>query len=378
MEICLKLPVYECKPNDWVVGMSNSTFKTASSLSLTATNLNTVITGTTATPAVGLLKKYARRVAFKRDASNQLVSGPVLIGISGTDQDGTSTVPYSTSGTITEYPLSKIYANKTIDRPRLANNALWFKTDTSTNAQLIQSTSNTQEPLIPVLQIQAPYSLIVDGQGGSNNANIINHLLARGHDFQWLQHASDGTRFNAVFAAGDTPARPNEKNGGMYNFVRFIEDWNWNSDSSIPRESASAPFNYPLAYKARISGGFYQVKNSSYATGPFLGFLTDTSGASYTYATNVNNQKGPYYQPPTRQWGYDVGLLAQSPDWFTQKLVKPPDGKPDEFFREVGKDDLWVHTLLCAAKGPSTAYDYALPPDQRPADCPSTGTYSDN
>jgi len=320
--------------------------------------------GTTAKPALNSTDiTYARRVAFKRDTtSNQLIAdktsnAPIPLGING-------------SGIITEYPVS----SNTL--PPLVNNALWFITPGNSGIKLVTTnsfppTSLTDQPLLsPVLQIQAPYSIYEKNR----DEFPPDHLLARGHDFLWLQHASNGTTFNAVFAAGDTPARSTEDNGGMQNFVRFLEDWNW--DSTTPKES----FNYPAAYKARINGGFYQVKNSSYATGPFLGFLLPKGNYDFThtYASNVNNAKGPYYQPPTRQWGYDVGLLAQSPDWFTQKLVKPPDAKPDEFFREVGKDDPWVHTLLCAAKGPSTSYDYALPPDQRPADCPSTSAYSDN
>jgi hypothetical protein len=35
---------------------------------------------------------------------------------------------------------------------------------------------------------------------------------------------------------------------------------------------------------------------------------------------------------------------------FAQKLVTIPDDLPDEFFREVGRDDPWVKILLCAKK----------------------------
>jgi len=361
MEICRTLPVYECTSSDWVVGYDTDTSKKAKDLispSVTY-SVNKVIAGTTAKPASSPGdQKYARRVAFVRDASNNLTKdssgAPIPLGIDA-------------SGNIAQYPDGK--------QPPLVNNALWFLPPSGqtriVTSQSLSGVNLTDQPLLnPVLQIQAPYSIYEKNR----DEFPPDHLLARGHDFLWLQHASNGTTFNAVFAAGDTPARSTEDNGGMQNFVRFLEDWNW--DSTTPKES----FNYPAAYKARINGGFYQVKNSSYATGPFLGFLLPKGNYDFahTYASNVNNAKGPYYQPPTRQWGYDVGLLAQAPDWFTQKLVKPPDAKPDEFFREVGKDDPWVHTLLCAAKGPSTSYDYALPPDQRPTDCPSTSAYSDN
>ncbi len=336
MEICRRLPVYECQPQDWVVGYDNNDKIKASSLNSSSSSVADstgnyrVMAGTTARPALNSGdKKYARRVAF---------SGSSPIGIDNSGKISTSII-------------------------RSVDNSLWFLTNTA-------NTSNPQPRLTPVLQIHAPYN-IYDQDLGKYPPD---GLITLGRDYRWMQHASE-TRFNAVFAAGDTPARPNEDNGGMQNFVRFLEDWNWD-----PSQPGQGPFNYPTALKARINGGFYQVKNSNYATGPFLGFLLPKGNYDFahTYATTANSSKAAYYQAPIRQWGYDVGLLAQSPDWFTQKLVKPPDAKPDEFFREVGKDDAWVHTLLCAAKGPSTSYDYALPPDQRPADCPSTSAYSDN
>ncbi len=325
MEMCLKLPVYECTSADWVVGYGSDATKKAIDLITSpaspiadSTGKYLVMAGTTAKPASSSptnYQKYARRVAFK---------GSDPIGIDAT-------------GNIATFPTSS-------STPRLVGNALWFKI-------------NSSGQLNPVLQIQAPYNGYEQDRGNNN------YSVNTDHDFRWLQNASE-TSFNAVFAAGDTPARPKEDNGGMQNFVRFLENWNPNSTS----------------YKARINGGFYQVKNSSYATGPYLGFLLpqDPNDFAHSYAINANSNKAAYYIAPKRQWGYDVGLLAQSPDWFTQKLVKPLDAKPDEFFREVGKDDAWVHTLLCAAKGPSTGYDYALPPDQRPADCPSMSAYSDN
>jgi len=71
----------------------------------------------------------------------------------------------------------------------------------------------------------------------------------------------------------------------------------------------------------------------------------------------------PYYLPPLRQWGYDVALLSQSPDLLAQKLVTIPDDLPDEFFREVGRDDPWVRILLCAKKAADDTN--AIDADQR-------------
>ena len=57
----------------------------------------------------------------------------------------------------------------------------------------------------------------------------------------------------------------------------------------------------------------------------------------------------PFFSPPGRQWGYDVGLLSQPPDLFTRKFTTPPSKRtPDEYFREVSRDDEWVQALLCS------------------------------
>ncbi|MDY6898904.1 MAG: hypothetical protein SWZ49_12625, partial [Cyanobacteriota bacterium] len=107
------------------------------------------------------------------------------------------------------------------------------------------------------------------------------------------------------------------------------------------------------------------------------------------YRITTNNQGGttlgrtPFYSPPSRNWGFDVALLTQLPDLFSQRFTAPPNGDPNEFYREVSRDDSWVSTLLCAAQprnrpgnfgaAPANKYDtnkeYAIPRDQRPSQC---------
>jgi hypothetical protein len=55
--------------------------------------------------------------------------------------------------------------------------------------------------------------------------------------------------------------------------------------------------------------------------------------------------------PPNRLWGFDVGLLTQSPDRFAERFVTPIPNA-NEFLREVDADDPWVKALLCAAQPP--------------------------
>ena len=142
------------------------------------------------------------------------------------------------------------------------------------------------------------------------------------------QTANKDTTFNLIIAAGDNPAQPTVDNGGLNNLVRVIENW--------------------TSSKIKLNGAFMQVKKSAYATGT-------------NPPQTVNN-------PPTRQWSYDVGLLFQSPDLFASKLAVTPPEPPDEYLREVGRDDTWVQTLLCAKETSNT--NFAIKdPKQRPDIC---------
>ncbi|MCC5608097.1 hormogonium polysaccharide biosynthesis protein HpsA [Nostoc sp. CHAB 5834] len=202
----------------------------------------------------------------------------------------------------------------------------------------------------PVLQINQPFAT---PQSPDNN-----DLITAGNHNNWLQKATE-TTFNLIAVAGDTPARPTEDNGGLHNFVRFVENWNPTGGTGD-------------AIKARISGTFVQTKRSAYATAPFSTSIS-TQSDDFKYKIQGNNSRTPFYLAPTRQWGYDVALLSQSPDLLAQKLATIPDDLPDEYFREVGRDDAWVQTLLCAKK-PDTStppvYTAAIDSDQRPSNCP--------
>jgi hypothetical protein len=65
------------------------------------------------------------------------------------------------------------------------------------------------------------------------------------------------------------------------------------------------------------------------------------------YVQSITTQSIPYYSPPRRLWGFDVGLLVQQPDLFAQRFSQAKPGF-SEFFRETNKEDRWVRTMLCA------------------------------
>ncbi|MEM9542851.1 MAG: hormogonium polysaccharide biosynthesis protein HpsA [Cyanobacteria bacterium P01_E01_bin.42] len=210
-------------------------------------------------------------------------------------------------------------------------------------------TTSHQPLLVPVLQIHAfqnnnaPPTI-----SRNNNSNAVRQS-------NWVQRAADtintpedGT-FNLVMATGDSPARfrPNtpqvlEANGSFSNLVRTQE--NWYVSNTIKR---------PLT----IRGSFIQLQRSAYGTAPHWQVIdpyTDenpnndrNSLLGYAQTYSLNSNRNNTYDPPDRQWGFDVGILSQSPDLFSQRFTLPPTDDPNEYYREVGRNDPWIETLLC-------------------------------
>ncbi|MEH2324474.1 MAG: hormogonium polysaccharide biosynthesis protein HpsA [Nostoc sp.] len=363
MEVCPKLPVSACDPGaDWWVALPGDV--TAYPAGLRASDatgsigqtfsLTTHLAGTTAqSPTNSKYLRYARRVAFLRGTiSNPVTRGaPPAAPASPTtytnaelalDSSNKPTIIGIKGGKITSFPFSNFSSSS----PDPKANALWFQSNNSNNnpptfTLTASSTAKSQPMLSPVLQTKVAFSTSdenasdVLGPGSQQNSN-------------WLQWATV-TTFNLAAAGADTPARPTEDNGGLHNFVRLLENWN-------PTGAGTD------AVVATINGSFIQRTRSAYATAPLAAFLTNS--ALQTYPINNNGGRVPFYQPPYRQWGYDVALLSQSPDAFSQKLAITPDNKPNEYFREVGRDDTWVQTLLCAKKASDSTN--AIDADQRP------------
>lgn len=366
MEVCLKLPVSACKYDDWKIDPTKGSDKSNSwnfddnPNGIIGQALSKVKSGTTAQAADLAYQNFPRRVAFKRNNSD----GTLVL-------DGNRPRPLGIdpSGNIQEYP----YTSTTFPRKAPLGNPLWFKTTTNrttptknndTNNDpgdsylVLESINNltagtTDNPIpVPVLQFRTPFG----SPDGPDNTNMgpPNNKSPNINTAQWLQVATP-TTFNLAATGGDTPARPTEDNGGLHNFVRFLEGW-------APTGGSGSEV------KAQINGSFIQTGRSAYATGPFSPSLADSA-----YRIANGNGRLPFYLAPKRQWGYDVGLLSQAPDLFAQKLVRIPDDLPDEFFREVGRDDDWVKTLLCAKTVDAnttganpTPIDNAVDSDQRP------------
>ena len=400
MEMCFKLPVSECGSDDWYVGYDGEFNKHSWQLQANA-EPGKLMAGTTARPAKLGFERYARRLAFRRNTRGKLVDTdgnelnlstkrPVALGI----KESGNTV--DTLGTTAIGDLHK------------DSNALWFTTTTSNAALPADSTkkyNNTDslfytfprkpdeildgdaysQPLLePILQIQVTKTGPTDTTNykylTGDSSRIIGAESNRVKNTRWLPKAQP-TTFNLVVAAGDTPARVGntlnptyEQNGGMHNFVRLLENWD--------------------GVDLNINGSFIQFKRSVYGTAPFQFFVRPSSNGDPTvnslftqrlgvlYLTDSTDKgEAPYYMPPNRNWSYDVALLSQLPDLFAQRFTTPSTKQPSEFYREVGRDDAWVKTLLCAAQnanvggyenapsGYGTNFKYAVSQDQR-GTCP--------
>ena len=402
MEICRKLPVTACQPGDWKVGIDdgNGVFdageeETASTI-IAGANVTTLLSGTTARPPIDPKDwRFPRRIAFKRDSNNRLTTvPPIPFGINNVGTEG----QFAELG-VNEVPRTALPDGTAID------NALWYRTKdggdddygynhplaylngTGSYPALDTTTEGLQPLLAPVLQIQVTTET---PSGDVDNLNLGDLFTVANvgnvRTTQWMPKANDATTFNMVMATGDTPSRPaytdggdtfsEDYNGGLANLPRFLENW---------RDPAN-PANF---IDTNISGSFIQFKRSIYATAPYWQLpetaAAATAGGPFGYEQRYRSGNGggrvPSYEAPGRNWGFDVGLLSQSPDLFSREFTVTPTSEPSEFFRETSRDDDWIETLLCgreltfaAGTADPEAYDSGNPAindNQRPANsCP--------
>jgi len=381
MEVCTKLPVSECKAEDWYVNPDPASLKRAND---GVTSADWVAgAGTSVTPPAQQLQRFPRRVAFKRNTASPYAltsNPPVPLGIdSGAVVDGAGAVQDNSLWFATVDGASINY-NGTSGVP--------FALNTNVNDWNNQplpnlgGSSNLQPLLMPVLQLQT----VTLDTGSGNTSPEGNPVTGTG----WITRA-DETNFNLIIGAGDIPSRKLDStlgstvgdfNGGLQNLPRFLESWN-NGTTDI---------------KAKIKGSFIQLNRSAYSTGPYQPILPRTSPqqapatklkslfepptiptptVAYTAPEVLPGFPGyriegngliPFFRPPSRDWGFDVGQLSQPPDLFTQRFTTPPrKTEPAEYFREVPRNDEWVKTLMCGfLDGTTTPATQTVDPTQCP------------
>ncbi|MBD1886117.1 hormogonium polysaccharide biosynthesis protein HpsA [Microcoleus vaginatus] len=404
MEVCTKLPVSACTDNDWFVDPSDNTPAAA------AVPSTKWLAGTTARPPAPQYQRFPRRVAFQRnrptnanlvlDANNN----PTPLGITG----GNTVVPgpgdrqpnslwFATTAVAGGTPVTYGSGNfpHVFNRMRVDGSGaeLPILRPTSTpwpNGAPPSPYNGSQPLLMPVLQIQTVGTPVNNAAGAPLGGAVVN---ATG----WMPRATD-TTFNMILAANDTPSRTlapgvGDFNGGLQNLPRFLESWAFGGVAT------------------NIQGAFIQFNRSAYSSAPYIPILDPLSPQQTQPNTRLRTLFGPapgnaptppapapavvaysnttpdpvyrtdnggvggtrqggripFFNPPGRNWGFDVGLLSQPPDLFTQKFTTPPSRpNPDEYFREVGRDDDWVETLMCSKLESGTNAT-----SSRPSNCPA-------
>ncbi|MEZ2230131.1 MAG: hormogonium polysaccharide biosynthesis protein HpsA [Microcoleus sp.] len=386
MEVCTKLPVSACGEDEWYVDPARelkateavtgkptatppiSATPTYTDTANTGTRFTTYKAGTTVDPPLPELQRFPRRVAFKRDATNILQDSTnanatdIKVAALGIGTGGTILAIDSTNATTVPTKANSLWfasATSSNPPPEFGNTKpLFFLNavtasdpsskfgfiDGEVQAPTITSNLKQQPLLMPALQIyytnNSPTSWPDPGEVSQQT--------------KWLPQIpipGKPQEFNLIVGSGDTPSRTigttvtGEFNGGMQNLPRFIENWRSGGIST------------------KILGGFLQLNRSAYSTAPFLPQLpnsrphsaftpTTTYGGTEWYPRKYKTAGdgiSPFFSPPGRNWGFDVGLLSQSPDLFTQLFTTPSTKtKPAEFFREVPRNDDWVQTLMCA------------------------------
>jgi len=402
MEVCTKIPVAACADTDWLVDPQATLTAAAAMLPAAGgpTYVSPVTTpntrfkaGSTVDPPLPALQRFPRRVAFQRPLN---LANPQPLGI------------IDTAGTITAGVVG-----------RLGNNSLWFAANSggnvayddtnlpfqvNTNATPAGTTDGSRVP-VPTLAATVPPPLPVtvpatySYQGSQPLLVPVPQIMGvttanpgqprgQGGGVQqtgWIPQAvnanNNGTTFNLIVGAGDTPSRAlnnvlGDFNGGLQNLPRFLEIWSSSGGISISNN---------------IKGSFIQQNRSAFSTAPYQPILPGGPPAApnrlneslfalgsiplpssqqlITY--NIQGGHIPYFTPPTRNWGYDVGLLSQPPDLFTQRFTtSSTKTQPAEYFREVPRNDQWVTTLMCGRVAPDQPNANQLATSTRPAGCP--------
>jgi hypothetical protein len=383
METCTKLPVSECTDNDWFVDPLTNSPRTATAAvgvtgSASYAQPNPIVTtpsfqaGSTVDPPLRELQRFPRRVAFQRNLGNQELPNaatPTPWGINnGTIAAGVG-APRTGSTNALWFAAVNNAGNVTYDATNLPYRLNRNTTDPGTtdgSRVTLPTLATSTVPLPTPITLPTAYSyvgsqpLLMPVPQLFNGSQVVppgtlpgpGNLASKG----WMPRA-EATTFNLIIAAGDTPSRAldtanGDFNGGLQNLPRFLETWSSDRVFTIP---------------TNIRGSFIQQNRSAFSTAPYLPILPPNFPATMadrlaslfalsvtppaplpptTY--NIQGDRIPYFTPPTRNWGYDVGLLSQSPDLFTQKFTTPStEARPAEYFREVARNDKWVETLMC-------------------------------
>lgn len=138
-------------------------------------------------------------------------------------------------------------------------------------------------------------------------------------------------RVNSIIVSGINPSRAQQGYGGLHNFPRFLEQW-----QPVISDSTTA---IPVYF----AGSFLQLSYTNYATAPY-----EQEG----FEPGVGAQSGeniPYYKPPGRFWGYDVGLQFVPAGPAAARFVTASKNR-NEYYSEPPANDPYINKLCSALK----------------------------
>ena len=135
---------------------------------------------------------------------------------------------------------------------------------------------------------------------------------------------------NSIVVSGIVPSQGQQSYGGLHNFARLIEDWK-------------------SAISVDYSGSFLQLSFSNYATAPWEMEAWERDNAGTLTPAFNNAESIQFYEPPRRNWGYDVALqLAAAGPAASRFVINTPSR--NEFYSEPQINDPYIRTLCRAAK----------------------------
>lgn len=131
------------------------------------------------------------------------------------------------------------------------------------------------------------------------------------------------TKVNSIVVSGLSPSQVNQSYGGLHNFPRFIETWSGRN--------------------LWFAGSLLQLSFSNYASTPF------DQDAWEPGVAPTGSEIIPYYSPPNRLWGYDVGLQFAQAGPAASRFVTPGKVR-NEFYSEPAANDPYMNKLCTALK----------------------------
>ncbi|NJN62076.1 MAG: hypothetical protein HC795_11575 [Coleofasciculaceae cyanobacterium RL_1_1] len=249
------------------------------------------------------------------DGFIRLPSGNLQTGLQGLKRSSSGSVRQvygcTNSGVNTTSFLNQALPSATSSEGVAISNSVWKRENPADVASPIQISPNGQPMFLGVGVGEYDSTYLT-----ADDRNVLAYKQSV------ITPATDKQTQNAVIIAGLTPSRQFQSYGGLHNFPRFLE--------------------FRVGKTLSMSGSFLNLKFSNQATSSFEQDSWE-AGEAPTEAELL-----PFYQPPTRNWGYDVALQLTRPGPVSSRLTTVGNTRA-EFYRELPANDPYIANLRCAS-----------------------------